>query len=141
MLRPSRKFLFWMMFVVALLLVLTVPVLAAAVGEDPAPPPNIQVPEVVMLLISGGAGWLAIKIINAAKTALGWTKPTDKRKNIWLTFGVSIVLSVLLLLITNSFVPLSGPQTVITWLGVIFMTATMIYKSSQSPAPEDPAGP
>lgn len=117
-----------LLLVFLLLLVISFPVFAQS-GADPAAPP--PVPEAVLLLISAGAGGLCVKIVNFFKEKLGWTKPTDKVKNTWFTFGICAIFSVLLLLITNSFVPLSGPDALVTGATLAFSVATLLYKSFQ----------
>lgn len=97
------------------------------------------IPSVVLLLIPILTGSVGIPVINWLKARLGWTKPEDKTKNIWLAFGVSLLLAVGALLITSSFAPLAGPETVVTWVAVAFSTATLIYKSLQPV--EDPQEP
>jgi hypothetical protein len=123
--------------ILSILLTLFVfPVLAAAPGQGDQPQPP-KVPDEVLLLIPVVTGWIGTKFIDFLKQVFGWTTPADKRKNVWLSLGVSAALAILLLLITGSFVPLTGPNTFIAWISVAFTTATLIYKSMQ-PAPESP---
>lgn len=138
--KTISRLIFWTMFIVLLLSVLILPVLAASPGQDTQTLP-IQIPEAVLLLISAGAGTLCVKVVNFLKTQLKWTQPEDKVKNVWLTFGVAVVASVLLLLITSSFVPLTSPEMLVAQAGVIFSVATLLYKSMSKPEPETPAGP
>lgn len=135
--RLIGRLIFWTMFVLLLLSILVLPVMAAASGEDSPP---IQIPEAVLLLISAGAGGLCVKVVNWLKVLLKLTKPEDKIKNVWLTFGVAVVASVLLLLITSSFVPVTSPEMLVAQAGVIFSVATLLYKT-MSKTVETPAGP
>lgn len=136
--RPIVRLIFMAMILVMAFFVLVLPVMAAAPGEDPPP---VQIPEAVLLLISAGAGGLCVKVVNWLKVLFGWIQPEDKVKNVWLTFGVAVIASVLLLLITSSFVPLTSPEMLVTQAGVIFSVATLLYKTMSKAQPELPAGP
>ncbi len=131
----SRSFLTWLIVITLMLLIVPAAVLAAAPTQDATPPP---VPESVLLLIPILVGSVGVPVTNWLKQALKWTADTDRIKNIWLTFGVSLVLAILALLITQSFVPLGGPETVVTWLGLIFTVATLVYKSMSPAVPANP---
>jgi len=88
-----------------------------------------EIPQAVLLIIPVLVGSLGIPLINWLKVQFGWTKPEDKPKNTWLSFGVAMVLAVFALAITNSLVPLAGPETLVLWVSLAFSTATLIYKS------------
>jgi hypothetical protein len=96
-------------------------------GPDELPPD--PTPPAVLLLIPALLGGIGIPLINRLKAWLDFTKPEDNIKNSWLSFGVSVFLAVIALLITGSFVPMTGPETIVSWVTVAFTTATLIYKS------------
>jgi uncharacterized membrane protein YsdA (DUF1294 family) len=134
----SRTFFSSILVLVLLLVVLAFPVMAMAQdAQAPAEPP--PVPEVVILLIPVLTGSIGIPVINWLKLTLGWTAPEDKIKNVWLSFLVSVALAIVALLITGSFLPLSGPETLVMWVSLSFSVATLIYKSiSVSATPPEP---
>jgi hypothetical protein len=100
----------------------------AIVSKADAPPP---VPDSVLLLIPILVGSVGVPLVNWLKKTLGWVTDADRIKNVWLTFGVSLGLAILSLLITQSFAPIGGPETLVTWLGLTFTVATLIYKNMQ----------
>jgi len=135
----TRTF-FSMCIVLILCTLLTAPALAFAPGAAlPEDSPPVHVPEAVLLLIPVLVGSIGIPVINWLKLQFGWTKPEDKPKNLWLSFGVSMALAIIALLITGSFVPLTGPNTFVAWISLAFTVATLIYKSMQPPAEPTPS--
>jgi hypothetical protein len=134
----TTRLLFASLLILVLLIVMVIPVMAASPGQGDQPP-QVQVPDAVLLLISAGIGGLCVKIVNFLKERLGWTKDTDKVKNVWLTFGIAVFMGILLLLITSSFAPLTGPESVVTWITLAFTVATLLYKSmTKSPESTTP---
>lgn len=99
----------------------------APVADDQAP----AIPEAVYLLIPLLVGRIGVPVINFLKEKFGWVTEADKRKNLWLAFGVSLALAVLALAITSAFTPLIGPESLVTWIGMVFTVATLVYKSMQ----------
>jgi hypothetical protein len=133
--QKSRMF-FSLTLCLVLLLVLAFPAMAAG-PASPGAAPGPDIPEAVLLLIPALVGGIGIPVINRLKLALGWTTPEDKNKNLWLAFGVSMALAILALLLTNSFLPLGGPDTVVAWITLAFSVATLIYKSLPAPDKSD----
>jgi hypothetical protein len=126
----KTKTFFSLLIILLLLTVITTPALAMSAGAS-SKADTPQIPEAVLLLIPIIVGSIGIPLINFLKTQLKWTNPEDKLKNVWLSFGVSVVLAVLALLITNSLIPLTGPETLVTWISLTFTVATLMYKSMQ----------
>jgi FtsH-binding integral membrane protein len=64
-------------------------------------------------------------------------------KNTLLTLAVSIVLAVVILIVSNAFVPITDYQTVLSAVGTVFVTMKLVYEAinaKQNPAPL-PASP
>ncbi len=125
----TRSFVTSLIVITCLLLIQPVVALASGPAQDTTPQP---IPDSVVLLVPILVGSFGVPLVNWLKKTLGWTTDADKKKNIWLTFGVSLALAILALLVTQSFIPLGGPETVVTWLGLTFTVATLIYKSMQA---------
>jgi hypothetical protein len=103
----------------------------------------MNVPESVLVLIPILVGAVGVPLVNWLKGKLNLAGI----KALWLAFGVSVVLAVAALLFTGSFVipsgdPLAIAGKIIEWIGVVFATATMIYKGIElKPGlPADPVG-
>jgi hypothetical protein len=125
-----------LLIIVAFLMLITPFIVQASTPSQEATPAPVPVPEAVLLLISAGAGGLCVKIVNFLKLKFGWITEADRIKNVWLTFGTSAVMGILLLLITSSFAPITGPETLVTWITLAFTVATLLYKTvSQSSEP------
>lgn len=90
---------------------------------------SAEVPQAVLLLIPVLVGSLGIPLINWLKKQFNFTGDSASVKNTWLSFGVSLVLAVFALVVTNSLTPLAGPETLVLWISLAFSTATLIYKS------------
>lgn len=124
-------------------LLLTLPFLA--LGVISLQTPTDQIPSAVLLFIPILVGGVAIPLINALKKALKWVPDPLmseeqlaklKRKNMWLSFAVSVVMAVVALLITGSLTPLNGdPNVLVSWLGLAFATSQLIYRSIQEKEP------
>lgn len=117
-----------------LLAAIVAPVLAQGPGPNTDPQPDQTLPTAVVLLASLLVGRVGVPLVNWLKAQLNWTGDADKSKNVWLTFGVSCVLAVVVLLLTNTFLPITTPALVTSALTTVFTTATLIYKSISQPA-------
>lgn len=89
-----------------------------------------MVPDSVIVLVPVLAGAIGVPLVNFIKAQFN----LDGLKALWLTFGVSVALAIVALLITGSFAipagdPLAIVAKVIEWVGVVFATATLIYKA------------
>lgn len=76
-------------------------------------------------LVSMLAGAVGVPLTNALKNQLGLSgKPA-----VWMTFGVSIVLAVVALLLSGAitFAEMT-PEKAVSMIGLVFTTATLAYK-------------
>lgn len=118
------------LFALALVLLLLVPMQQA----------GVDIPVIVTTLIPFAVGWIAVPIINFVKTQIGWVDPI---KNLWLAVALSIILALLLLFLSNVFIPTPDEPlayTVTRWIGITFATATVIYKRIQTGEPNGQTG-
>jgi hypothetical protein len=123
-----------LLIVVLLLVSLTLAAFAPNPVQTTQPP---AAPVDISLLIPVLIGALGVPLVNQIKTLF---KTTDPIQNLWITFGVSAALAVLALWLAGLILPMSTPQDYIKFFGVIFSTATLIYKSfpgqNSQPNPE-----
>lgn len=91
----------------------------------------MAIPESVLVLIPILVGVIGVPAVN-------WLKQQFKLEGIqalWLAFAVSVVLAIFALVLVGGFVmppggdPLAITARVIEWVGLVFATATLIYKS------------
>ena len=89
-----------------------------------------MIPDAVVILIPIFVGAIGVPLVNFLKAQFNW----QDEKALWLSFGVSVILAAGALLLTGSFsvpagtLPLDIAAKVVEWIGVVFATATMIYK-------------
>ena len=91
----------------------------------------MAIPESVLVLIPILVGTVGVPLVN-------WLKAQFKLEGIqalWLAFAVSVILAIVALVLVGGFVmppggdPLAIAARVIEWIGLVFATATLIYKS------------
>ena len=77
------------------------------------------------VLVSMLAGVVGVPLANAIKNQFG----LEGKPAVWMTFGVAIVLAVVALFLSGqmSFIDFT-PERAVSMLGVVFSTATLIYK-------------
>jgi hypothetical protein len=129
----SKALFLCLVLALLLTLMLTTTAFAAAPNQTGEP---ITVPPEVVMLVQVLAGSLAVPIITQLKQLFQWTNDTDGKKNIWLSFGVCLLLGVLALAVTGKFAPITNPMELIYSLGLAFSTATLIYKNLSQQAPK-----
>jgi len=88
----------------------------------------------LQILIPIIVGSIAVPLINAIKKFLN---SSDPRINLGVSFGVSLLLSIFALVITGAFsgAPVT-PSMIVSWVGLIFTVATLIYKGTQTIPPQ-----
>jgi len=91
----------------------------------------MAIPESVLVLIPILVGTIGVPLVNWLKAQF----KLDGIKALWLAFGASVILAIFALVLTGGFVvppggdPLAIAARVIEWVGLVFATATLIYKS------------
>jgi hypothetical protein len=121
-----------LLIVVLLLVSLTL----AAFAPNPVQTTTDEVPDAVLSLLPIIIGALGVPAVNALKAWLKWSDPV---KNLWLTAGASLVLSVLSLWLAGLILPMSTPVDFQKFAVTVFAVATLIYKSwpaQTEPTPE-----
>jgi hypothetical protein len=89
-----------------------------------------MIPDAVLVLIPVFVGAIGVPLVQFLKGKLNW----EGEKALWLSFGVSVILAIGALILTGSFsippefAPVDIAGKVVEWIGVVFATATMIYK-------------
>ena len=89
-----------------------------------------MIPDAVLVLIPVFVGAIGVPLVQFLKGKLN----LEGEKALWLSFGVSVILAIGALILTGSFsippefAPIDIAGKVVEWIGVVFATATMIYK-------------
>jgi hypothetical protein len=127
--------------ILLVIVLLLVSLTLAAFAPNPQTTPPIQAVD-LSALIPILIGAIGVPLVNMLKDLF---KFTDSRYNLWLTFGASLILSVIAMYLTGLILPMSNPADLQKFLTTVFTTATLIYQSfpgqkEPTPTPNPEAG-